>query len=65
MSSTSTLAVISPVVPYVLAAAAAAYVLLLAVVVLTSVLHADHRRRADARRVLSVLLSVLTRGHRR
>jgi hypothetical protein len=64
LSPTSTLAVISPVVPYVLGGAAAAYLLLLAVVVLTAVLHADQGRRADARRVLGILLSVLTRRHR-
>ncbi|WP_370968535.1 hypothetical protein [Amycolatopsis sp. cg9] len=65
MSSISALVVNTPVLPYVLAAATTVGLLLMAAVVLTATLHTDHRRRADARRVLSILLSALTRGRGR
>lgn len=65
MLSIPALAAASPVVAPVLAIAVTGYLVLLAVAALTATLHPDRHRRADARRVLSALLTVLVRGPRR
>ena len=55
---------LAAVAPIVVTAATTVFLLLLVIVVLTATLHADHGRRTDARRVLSILLSALNRRHR-
>jgi threonine/homoserine/homoserine lactone efflux protein len=45
----------------ILAAMCGAYLLLLAVVAMTATFHPDQTRRADARRVLTALLSIMRR----
>jgi threonine/homoserine/homoserine lactone efflux protein len=59
------LAAASPVLAPVLAIAVTGYLVLLAVAALTATLHPHRHRRADARRVLSALLTVLVRRRRR
>jgi hypothetical protein len=55
----------SPALPFLLAATTTVYLLLLLVIAVTAALHPDSGRRADARRVLEDLLSILTRLRRR
>lgn len=64
LSSIPALAAASPVVASVLAVAVIGYLVLLAVAALTATLHPDRNRRADARRVLSALLTFLVRRRR-
>lgn len=65
MLSIPALAAASPVAASVLAVAVFGYLVLLAVAALAATLHPDRHRRADARRVLSALLTVLVRRRRR
>ncbi|MBE8523327.1 hypothetical protein ILP97_38560 [Amycolatopsis sp. H6(2020)] len=61
MLSIPALADVFPVAACVLAAG---YLVLLSVAALTATLHRDRSRRADARRVLTALLTVLVRRRR-
>ncbi|MFC4144802.1 hypothetical protein ACFO0M_00890 [Micromonospora mangrovi] len=58
-SSLQDLIVAAPVLAYLVGSAVALYAALLALTTLVATLHSDKERRADARRALTALLSII------